>query len=160
MGHDVILLSHDIWIAGNYRSALNDCIAARKFKPDHIKAIIKGIQHYEQVASFLLRLFQTTVRNIHWNWCIRNATTSVHVFIMKDYVIILQILTINLNINVSVGSLLLVTKLILMFAMWLNGSQRSRVVGMNTSARGWSVRLFEWSDGLDTALYKNIPFVR
>ncbi|XP_025110021.1 tetratricopeptide repeat protein 4-like [Pomacea canaliculata] len=27
---------------GNYRSAFNDCIYARKFKPDHMKAIIRG----------------------------------------------------------------------------------------------------------------------
>ncbi|XP_059139193.1 tetratricopeptide repeat protein 4-like isoform X2 [Physella acuta] len=27
---------------GNYRSSFNDCIFARKFKPDHLKAIIRG----------------------------------------------------------------------------------------------------------------------
>ena len=41
---------------------------------------------------------------------------------------------------------------------WLNSSQGSRVgVGMIRSARGWSVKRFERSNGLYTALYKNIP---
>ena len=41
-------------------------------------------------------------------------------------------------------------------AAWLNASQRSQDgVGMNMSARGWSVKNLEWSQGLDTALYKN-----
>ena len=40
-------------------------------------------------------------------------------------------------------------------AVWLNASQRSRVdVGMNRSA---IVKRFKRSNGLDTALYKNIP---
>ena len=44
---------------------------------------------------------------------------------------------------------------------WLNASQRSRDgVGMNRSARGWSVKQCEQSQGLDTALYKNIPFFK
>ena len=43
---------------------------------------------------------------------------------------------------------------------WLNASQRSGVaVGMNRSARGGSLERFEQSKGLDTALYKNIPFL-
>lgn len=29
-------------IAENYRSALKDAIIARKFKPDHMKAIVRG----------------------------------------------------------------------------------------------------------------------
>lgn len=29
-------------IAENYRSALQDAIIARKFKPDHMKAIVRG----------------------------------------------------------------------------------------------------------------------
>ncbi|ESP05161.1 hypothetical protein LOTGIDRAFT_102857, partial [Lottia gigantea] len=29
---------------GNYRSAFHDCIFARKFKPDHYKAIIRGVK--------------------------------------------------------------------------------------------------------------------
>ena len=38
---------------------------------------------------------------------------------------------------------------------WLNASQRGCVgVGMNRSARERSVKLFEQSNGLDTALYK------
>ena len=28
--------------SGNFRSAIRDCIFARKFKPDHLKAIVKG----------------------------------------------------------------------------------------------------------------------
>ena len=43
-------------------------------------------------------------------------------------------------------------------AAWLNTSQRSwYVLGMNRSARGWSVKRFEQSYGPDTVLYKNIP---
>ena len=43
-------------------------------------------------------------------------------------------------------------------AAWLNASQRSRDgVGMNRSARGFSVKHFEQSQGLDTAFYKNVP---
>ena len=43
-------------------------------------------------------------------------------------------------------------------AAWLNTSQRSwDGLGMNRSARGWSVKRFEQSYGPDTALYKNIP---
>ena len=43
-------------------------------------------------------------------------------------------------------------------AAWLNASQRSRNgVVMNRSARGWSAKRFEQSQGLDTALYKNVP---
>ena len=42
------------------------------------------------------------------------------------------------------------------YAAWLNASHRSRVgVGMKSSAMEWSVNLFEWSNGLNTALYKN-----
>ena len=40
-------------------------------------------------------------------------------------------------------------------AAWRNASQRSRVgVGMNRSARGLSVKRFERSNKLDSALYK------
>ena len=44
-------------------------------------------------------------------------------------------------------------------AVLLNISQRSGVgAGMTRSARGGSVMCFEWSGGLDTALYnRNIP---
>ena len=43
-------------------------------------------------------------------------------------------------------------------AAWLNTSQRSWYgLGMNRSARVWSVKRFEQSYGPDTALYKNIP---
>ena len=42
---------------------------------------------------------------------------------------------------------------------WLNASQRSRNgVGMNRSASGLRVKRFEQSQGLDSALYENIPF--
>ena len=42
-------------------------------------------------------------------------------------------------------------------AAWLNTSQRSwDGLGMNRSARGWSVKRFEQSYGPDTALYKNV----
>ena len=41
------------------------------------------------------------------------------------------------------------------FAAWLNASQRSQVgVGMN----GW-VKCFEWSQGLYTALHKNLSLL-
>ena len=41
---------------------------------------------------------------------------------------------------------------------WLNASQRSQVgVEMNMSAMGWSMKGFEQSNGLHTALYKDIP---
>ena len=50
--------------------------------------------------------------------------------------------------------------------MWTNSlraaiaSQRSwDSLGMNRSARGWSVKRFEQSYGPDTALYKNIPLL-
>ena len=44
---------------------------------------------------------------------------------------------------------------IAVISTWLNSSQRSRVgVLMNKSARGWSVKRFELSNGLDTALHK------
>ena len=39
-----------------------------------------------------------------------------------------------------------------------NATQRSQVgVGITRSARRYSVKLFERSNGLDTSLYKNIP---
>ena len=45
-------------------------------------------------------------------------------------------------------------------AAWLNTSQRSwDGLGMNRSARGWSVKRFEQSYGPDTALYKNVPLL-
>ena len=43
----------------------------------------------------------------------------------------------------------------------LNASERSLVgARINRSARGRSVKCFEQSDGLDTVLYKNIPFYK
>jgi hypothetical protein len=30
-------------LAGNMRSALNDSVTAKKFKPDHLKALIRGL---------------------------------------------------------------------------------------------------------------------
>ena len=45
-------------------------------------------------------------------------------------------------------------------ASWLNASQASRDgVGMNRSAGGRSLKHFEQSQGLDTALYKNVPLL-
>ena len=45
-------------------------------------------------------------------------------------------------------------------AAWLNASKRSRDgIGMNRSDRGLSVKHVEQSKGLDTALYKNVPFL-
>ena len=45
-------------------------------------------------------------------------------------------------------------------AAWLNASRRTNVgVGMNRSVRGASVKHFERSIGLDTALYKNTPVI-
>ena len=44
-------------------------------------------------------------------------------------------------------------------AAWLKAFQRSRVgVGMNRSAIGRSVKRFEHSQGLDTALCNSVPF--
>jgi len=37
---------------GNYRSALNDCIEARKFKSDHLKAIVRGALCYVELKLF------------------------------------------------------------------------------------------------------------
>ncbi|KAM9324702.1 tetratricopeptide repeat protein 4 [Gastrophryne carolinensis] len=37
---------------GNYRSSLNDAIAARKQKPDHLKAIIRGALCYLEVKQY------------------------------------------------------------------------------------------------------------
>ncbi|KAI0209497.1 Tetratricopeptide repeat protein 4 [Lamellibrachia satsuma] len=37
---------------GNYRSALNDCTTARKFKPDHMKAVVKGVQCCVTLGEF------------------------------------------------------------------------------------------------------------
>ena len=46
-------------------------------------------------------------------------------------------------------------------AAWLNASQCSRYgVGVNKSARGWSVKRFEQSQRRDTAPHKNVPNVR
>lgn len=36
-------MSLNIFVLGNMRSALNDATAAKKLKPDHIKAILRGI---------------------------------------------------------------------------------------------------------------------
>lgn len=36
----------------NYRSAVNDCVVARKFKPDHFKAIHRGAQCYLQMKKY------------------------------------------------------------------------------------------------------------
>ncbi|XP_075688260.1 tetratricopeptide repeat protein 4 [Rhinoderma darwinii] len=38
---------------GNYRSSLNDTIAARKQKPDHLKAVIRGAQCYMEIKNYL-----------------------------------------------------------------------------------------------------------
>ncbi|XP_075038212.1 tetratricopeptide repeat protein 4 [Mixophyes fleayi] len=37
---------------GNYRSSLNDAIAARKHKPDHLKAVIRGALCYMEVKKY------------------------------------------------------------------------------------------------------------
>ncbi|XP_076440604.1 tetratricopeptide repeat protein 4-like [Babylonia areolata] len=44
---------------GNYRSAFNDCIIARKFKPDHMKAIVRGA-----LCCDKMKKYEDTVR-----WC-------------------------------------------------------------------------------------------
>ncbi|BFZ03302.1 hypothetical protein BsWGS_06340 [Bradybaena similaris] len=44
---------------GNYRSSFNDCIFARKFKPDHMKAIVRGAQ-----CCYQMNKFQDALR-----WC-------------------------------------------------------------------------------------------
>ncbi|KAM5149087.1 tetratricopeptide repeat protein 4 isoform 1-T3 [Mantella aurantiaca] len=38
---------------GNYRSSLNDAIAARKQKPDHLKAITRGVLCYMEIKNYL-----------------------------------------------------------------------------------------------------------
>lgn len=38
---------------GNYRSSLNDAVAARKQKPDHLKAIIRGVLCYIEIKNYL-----------------------------------------------------------------------------------------------------------
>ncbi|XP_072275802.1 tetratricopeptide repeat protein 4 [Pyxicephalus adspersus] len=37
---------------GNYRSSLNDAIAARKQKPDHLKAIIRGVLCFMEIKNY------------------------------------------------------------------------------------------------------------
>jgi len=37
---------------GNYRSALNDCIEARKFKSNHLKAIVRGAMCYVELKEY------------------------------------------------------------------------------------------------------------
>ncbi|KAM4722649.1 tetratricopeptide repeat protein 4 isoform 1-T2 [Rhinophrynus dorsalis] len=37
---------------GNYRSALNDVVAARKQKPDHLKAVIRGALCYVEIKNY------------------------------------------------------------------------------------------------------------
>ncbi|KAG8536688.1 hypothetical protein GDO81_025845, partial [Engystomops pustulosus] len=37
---------------GNYRSSLNDAIAARKQKPDHLKAVIRGALCYMEIKNY------------------------------------------------------------------------------------------------------------
>eukprot|EP00079_Xenopus_tropicalis_P008405 XP_002931478.2 PREDICTED: tetratricopeptide repeat protein 4 isoform X1 [Xenopus tropicalis] len=37
---------------GNYRSALNDATAARKLKPDHLKALIRGALCYVEIKNY------------------------------------------------------------------------------------------------------------
>ncbi|XP_068095119.1 tetratricopeptide repeat protein 4 [Hyperolius riggenbachi] len=37
---------------GNYRSSLNDAIAARKCKPDHLKAVIRGALCYMEIKNY------------------------------------------------------------------------------------------------------------
>ncbi|XP_063795728.1 tetratricopeptide repeat protein 4 [Pseudophryne corroboree] len=44
---------------GNYRSSLNDAIAARKHKPDHLKAVIRGALCYMEVKKYAEAV----------NWC-------------------------------------------------------------------------------------------
>ncbi|CAI9621344.1 unnamed protein product [Staurois parvus] len=38
---------------GNYRSSLNDAVAARKQKPEHLKAIIRGVLCYMEIKNYL-----------------------------------------------------------------------------------------------------------
>ncbi|KAI4792251.1 hypothetical protein KUCAC02_033508 [Chaenocephalus aceratus] len=40
------------FVAGNMRSALNDAAAAKKIKPDHLKALIRGAQSCIELRSF------------------------------------------------------------------------------------------------------------
>lgn len=44
---------------GNYLSAFNDCVIARKFKPDHMKAITRGVQ-----CSLQRKKYETAI-----SWC-------------------------------------------------------------------------------------------
>lgn len=37
---------------GNMRSALNDAVSAKKIKPDHLKAMIRGVQCYIELRNF------------------------------------------------------------------------------------------------------------
>ena len=39
----IISLLCTLFFLENYRSCLRDCVFARKFKPDHMKAIIRGM---------------------------------------------------------------------------------------------------------------------
>jgi len=41
----MILVTDSLCLAGNYRSALNDCVSACKFTEGHMKAITKGNLH-------------------------------------------------------------------------------------------------------------------
>lgn len=43
------------YISGNYRSSVKDCIIARKFKPDHMKAIVRGIYCLLNVADCCIK---------------------------------------------------------------------------------------------------------
>uniref|UniRef100_A0A8C0U348 Uncharacterized protein n=1 Tax=Cyanistes caeruleus TaxID=156563 RepID=A0A8C0U348_CYACU len=47
------VLSTFICFTGNYRSALNDAIQAKKLKPTHLKAIIRGALCHMELKNFL-----------------------------------------------------------------------------------------------------------
>jgi len=61
----------------NYRSSFTDCIYARKFKPDHMKAVIRGAQ-----CCFEMKKFADSVR-----WC------DAVLMMEPDHAVILQLRT-------------------------------------------------------------------
>ena len=65
-------------------------------------------------------------------------------------------------LTIDSGAYLRTSSLCILTAAWLNASQSSRDgVRLNKSTREYRpiVKHFEQSCGLDTALYKNLPFI-
>ena len=73
--------------------------------------------------------------------------------------VLLYIVQVTQLCHSATGGYLCTNSLRALIAVWLNASQRSQEDGdrLNRSARQSSIKHFEQSSGLVTALYKNLP---